>query len=248
MRPFVFWVGLALAGISLVFATTGLLQLFEGATVSIIAMTVTFEAAKVACVVAIVGMALPKGLRRSLMGVIAVLTLISTLGVIGHLSAAYEVGRMEPRAMRVYADLVQQSIDRVTSEKLFLDEQLRSIPTDHSSNKLRFHQAIAPRITHLDSHLEVLTDSLAKLNISEQHSSIGNLSYTAALVGVDEERFGAWLVLLLAIILDPIALLLITTGHARKEPTGTNRPALQLSRPLEDFAARLRRNNKAASA
>lgn len=75
MRPFVFWVGIALAGISLVFATTGLLQLFEGATVSIIAMAVTFEAVKVACVVAIVGLALPKWLRRSLMVVIAVLTL-----------------------------------------------------------------------------------------------------------------------------------------------------------------------------
>ena len=227
------------------YSVSGLSKLFAGASLEVIIMASSLEVAKlvIASLLYQYWDSLNKGLRAYLAVATCILILITSAGIYGFLSGAYqETANKE--------GIVTQQITALETKKALYEETRDNFLADRKSNNelrgtlskgsttqytdkngnlvvrtnnsaIRNLESTAKENEKLASKLDVVNDSIFALETqiletqvnSEAASELGPLKYLSELTGVEMNRIINWLLLIIIFVFDPLAIALVIAAN-----------------------------------
>jgi len=227
------------------YSVSGLSKLFAGASLEVIIMASSLEIAKlvIASLLYQYWDAINKALRVYLTIAAGVLILITSAGIYGFLSAAYqETANKE--------GIVTQQITALETKKALYEETRDNLLADRKSNNelrgtlskgsttqftdkngnlvvrtnnsaIRNIESTAKENERLAAKLDVANDSIFALETqileakvnSEAASELGPLKYLSELTGVEMNRIINWLLLVIIFVFDPLAIALVIAAN-----------------------------------
>ena len=227
------------------YSVSGLSKLFAGASLEVIIMASSLEVAKlvIASLLYQYWDSINKGLRAYLTVATCVLILITSAGIYGFLSGAYqETANKE--------GIVTQQITALETKKVLYEETRDNFLADRKSNNelrgtlskgsttqytdkngnlvvrtnnsaIRNIESTAKENEKLATKLDVVNDSIFSLETqileakvnSEVASELGPLKYLSELTGVEMNRIINWLLLIIIFVFDPLAIALVIAAN-----------------------------------
>jgi hypothetical protein len=227
------------------YSVSGLSKLFAGASLEVIIMASSLEIAKlvIASLLYQYWDVINKGLRAYLTIAAGVLILITSAGIYGFLSAAYqETANKE--------GIVTQQIEALETKKALYEETRDNLLADRKSNNelrgtlskgsttqytdkkgnlvvrtnnaaIRNLESTAKENEKLATKLDVVNDSIFALETkiletqvnSETTSELGPLKYLSGLTGIEMDRIINWLLLIIIFVFDPLAIALVIAAN-----------------------------------
>ena len=227
------------------YSVSGLSKLFAGASLEVIIMASSLEVAKlvIASLLYQYWDSINKGLRAYLTVATCVLILITSAGIYGFLSGAYqETANKE--------GIVTQQITALETKKALYEETRDNFLADRKSNNelrgtlskgsttqftdkngnlvvrtnnsaIRNIESTAKENERLATKLDVINDSIFALETqileakvnSEAASELGPLKYLSELTGVEMNRIINWLLLIIIFVFDPLAIALVIAAN-----------------------------------
>jgi hypothetical protein len=227
------------------YSVSGLSKLFAGASLEVIIMASSLEIAKlvIASLLYQYWDTINKALRVYLTIAAGVLILITSAGIYGFLSAAYqETANKE--------NIVTQQITALETKKALYEETRDNLLADRKSNNelrgtlskgsttqytdkngnlvvrtnnsaIRNIESTAKENERLAAKLDVVNDSIFALETqiletrvnSEAASELGPLKYLSELTGVEMNRIINWLLLIIIFVFDPLAIALVIAAN-----------------------------------
>ena len=236
---------LSVSASAAVYRITGLSMLFAGASTAVIIMAASLELAKlvIATLLYQYWSKLNKILRTYLTIAAAVLILITSAGIYGYLSSAYQktadqTSIIDSRvaSLETKKKLFEETRDNILKEKQSiaglqgtLSQSSTTQYTDKKGNLVvRSNNAIIRNIESasksnekLSSKIDVINDSIFSLEsrILETkttaigESELGPLKYLNKLTGVAMDRIINWYILVIIFVFDPLAIALVIAAN-----------------------------------
>jgi hypothetical protein len=236
---------LSVSASAAVYSVTGLSMLFAGASTAVIIMAASLEVAKlvIASLLYQYWSKLNKILRIYLTIAAAVLILITSAGIYGYLSSAYQktadqtsIIDSKVASLETKKKLFEETRDNILKEKQFiaslqgtLSQSSTTQYTDKKGNLVvRSNNAIIRNIESssksnekLSGKIDVVNDSIFSLEsrILETkttaigESELGPLKYLNKLTGVAMDRIINWYILVIIFVFDPLAIALVIAAN-----------------------------------
>jgi hypothetical protein len=227
------------------YSVSGLSKLFAGASLEVIIMASSLEIAKlvIASLLYQYWDKLNNTLKVYLTIACTVLILITSMGIYGFLSSAYQetankdgAVTQQVTALETKKDLYEQNRDNILKEKQSLAELKGTLSkgsttqyTDKKGNLVvRSNNATIRNIEAANKSDEKLTAKLDAVNDSifslenkilevktngDAASELGPLKYLSELTGVEMNRIINWLLLVIIFVFDPLAIALVIAAN-----------------------------------
>lgn len=240
---------LAVSATAAFYSVTGLGDLFAGASVAVIIMASTLEFSKliIASVLYRYWNLLKIYLKVYLAVALFVLVVITSTGIYGFLSSAYQqtsnkVGIVDEQLNQV--EVKKKGLDTkfqiLLAQKQQITKSIGDLQLGLSNNQVKYKDAqgniltstsssnrkalerqlddLSDREDDVDSKLDVLTKDIEEINLQElelktnllSSGDVGSLKYIANISGLELDIVVNYLILLLVIVFDPLALALVT--------------------------------------
>ncbi len=213
---FIFVLGLSAVIISLVGATfsiMGLTKLFSGAPLAVGIMAAALELAKMTSASFLHRNWLRMNIimKVYLSFAVAVLMCITSMGIFGYLSYAYQHTSKELKDTLVRIDYLQSEERKVRAEKERIQAEIDSIPENRVTRRLETQKELEPRLQALEKQsievtMKMRNEELKKLSYQTE---IGPVIYVAELFGANSDKVATWLIITFVIVFDPLAVCLI---------------------------------------
>lgn len=227
------------------YSISGLSKLFAGASLQVIIMASSLEAAKlvIASLLYQYWNSINKALRTYLVTAAVVLVLITSMGIYGYLSNAYQftankegIVTQQITALETKKKLYEQTRDNIIKEKQslanlkgtlskgsvtqFTDKKGNLIVRSNNANVKQIESANKTE-EKLTTKLDIVNDSIFALEnkiletktFSESTSELGPLKYLSNLLGVSMDRIVNWLLLIIIFVFDPLAISLVVAAN-----------------------------------
>lgn len=236
---------LSVSASAAVYSVTGLSMLFAGASTAVIIMAASLEVAKlvIASLLYQYWGKLNKILRVYLTIAAAVLILITSAGIYGYLSSAYQktadqtsIVDSKVASLETKKKLYENTRTGILQEKQSLSELKGTLSkgsttqyTDRKGNLVvRSNNASIKQIENasksdekLSSKLDIANDSIFALETkilevktnATATSELGPLKYLSALTGVAMDRIINWYILVIIFVFDPLAIALVIAAN-----------------------------------
>ncbi len=236
---------LAVSASAAFYSVSGLMKLFAGASLAVGIMAGSLEVAKlvIASLLYQYWDKLNKVLRTYLTIAACVLILITSAGIYGFLSSAYQqtadkeqITNQQITALETKKKLFEQSRDNLVKEKQALSDLRGSLSkstttqyTDRNGNLVvRSNNASYNQIDKasqaddkLTAKLEIANDSIFKIENkilevktnSTTSSELGPLKYLAGLTGYAMDKIINWFLLIIIFVFDPLAIALVIAAN-----------------------------------
>jgi len=236
---------LSVSASAAVYSVTGLSMLFAGASTAVIIMAASLEISKlvIASLLYQYWNKLNKVLRTYLTIAAAVLILITSAGIYGYLSSAYQktadqTSIIDSRvaSLETKKKLYENTRTGILQEKQSLSELKGSLSkgtttqyTDRKGNLVvRSNNASIKQIENasksddkLSSKLDIVNDSIFALETkilevkttAIGESELGPLKYLSQLTGVAMDRIINWYILVIIFVFDPLAIALVIAAN-----------------------------------
>lgn len=240
---------LAVSATAAYYSVTGLGELFAGATTAVIIMASTLEFSKliVASVLYRYWSMLKNYLRVYLGIALIVLVVITSTGIYGFLSAAYQatsnkIGVVDEQLnqVEVKKKTLETKFDLLLTQKQQITKSIGDLQLGLSTNQVQYKDAQGNIITstssatrrslekqldelkvreeNIDNQIEELSTTSEQISISELElktkllnaGEVGSLRYIAKITGMELDNVVNYLILLLVVVFDPLALALVT--------------------------------------
>ena len=240
---------LAVSATAAYYSVTGLGELFAGATTAVIIMASTLEFSKliVASVLYRYWSMLKNYLRVYLGIALVVLVVITSTGIYGFLSAAYQatsnkIGVVDEQLNQVEIKKkgLETKFDLLLTQKQQITKSIGDLQLGLSTNQVQYKDAQGNIITStssatrrslekqldelkvreesIDKQIEELSVTTEQVSISELElktkllnaGEVGSLRYIAKITGMELDNVVNYLILLLVVVFDPLALALVT--------------------------------------
>ena len=227
------------------YSVTGLSMLFAGASLAVLIMASSLEVAKlvIASLLYQYWDKLNKILRTYLATAACVLVLITSAGIYGFLSAAYqstatksEIVDKQIAALETKKQLYIDSRDNILQEKQSLSELRGTLSkgsttqyTDRKGNlvvrtnnaAIRNIESASKSDEKLSEKVDVVNDSIFSLENqilevktnSEATSELGPLKYISKLTGQPMDKIINWFLLVIIFVFDPLAISLVIAAN-----------------------------------
>jgi hypothetical protein len=227
------------------YSVSGLSKLFAGASLEVIIMASSLEIAKlvIASLLYQYWDSINKALRVYLTIAAGVLILITSAGIYGFLSAAYQetankegITTQQITALETKKGLYEETRDNLLADRKSNNELRGTLSkgsttqyTDKNGNlvvrtnnsAIRNLESTAKENEKLASKLDVANDSIFALETqileakvnSEASSELGPLKYLSELTGVEMNRIINWLLLIIIFVFDPLAIALVIAAN-----------------------------------
>lgn len=217
---------LSIAGSAAFFSVVGLARVFSGAFWSIIAMGSSLEAGK------LVGASylyrhwkeMNKAMRAYLLGAVVVLMGITSMGIFGYLSSAFQSNVLPYQQQQQQITLLES--DKAEAEKLKtermtreeeINKQIANLPDNFvrgrnslmASNKEELEQ-IRTDVSHYTDQIRTDTQQIGvlKAKVLEETAHVGPIIFISQVFGADVNQATKWLIILLILVFDPLAVIL----------------------------------------
>jgi hypothetical protein len=236
---------LSVSASAAVYSVTGLSMLFAGASTAVIIMAASLEISKlvIASLLYQYWDKINKILRTYLTIAAAVLILITSAGIYGYLSSAYQktadqtsIVDSKIASLETKKKLYENTRDGILQEKKSLSELKGSLSkgtttqyTDKKGNLVvRSNNASIKQIENasksdekLSSKLDVVNDSIFSIeskilevkNNATATSELGPLKYLSTLTGIAMDRIINWYILVIIFVFDPLAIALVIAAN-----------------------------------
>ena len=208
-------VTIAVAVAAAFFSIYGLSQIFAGALVAVIIMGAALEAGKLLATLILHSYwdRLSKLLRVYLTAAVILLMVITSSGVYGFLSAAYQKEQIPLQQINAKIELLDSEYSRKTERLDQMDAIIAEINPDYITKRLEEKNQqkaerleLIDRINAIESEKQALT--ITKID-TEAH--IGPIVYMAEVFDKTSNEAASYLIMLLIIVFDPLAVALTIT-------------------------------------
>ena len=227
------------------YSVTGLSMLFAGASFAVMIMAASLEIAKlvIASLLYQYRQTLPKLLKFYLTIAAAVLILITSAGIYGYLSAAYQktadqtsIVDSKIASLETKKKLFEETRDNILKEKqsiATLQGTLSQASTTQYTDKkgnlvvrsnnaaIRNIESASKSNEKLSAKIDVVNDSIFSLeskileikNTAVGESELGPLKYLSKLTGIEMDRIINWYILVIIFVFDPLAIALVIAAN-----------------------------------
>ena len=195
------------------FSIAGLTQLFAGAPRSVAFMSAALEFAKLV----VTGFLyrywghLSRALRAYLTFAVVALVAVTSLGIFGYLSNAYQLAslglRTEQLKLKGAEDDAGRALTQILQYRKFIDE----IPESRISRKLEFQRRYEPELKRLQRRYDTAQHDaeILKVKMLATHAELGPVIYVADTFGVSTDAVVRFLIFLFVSVFDPLAVCLV---------------------------------------
>ena len=247
-RTFPFLIALSALSVSAsaaFYSVTGLGMLFAGASIAVMIMASCLEIAKliIASLLYQYRKTLPKLLKIYLTIAAVVLVLITSAGIYGYLSNAYQTTKDQStiveskiKALESKKKLFEETRDNILKEKQSitnlqgtLSQSSTTQYTDRNGNlvvrsnnaAIRNIESASKSNEKLSAKIDVVNDSIFSIenkiletkNSSLASSELGPLKYISTLTGVAMDKIINWYILVIIFVFDPLAISLVIAAN-----------------------------------
>lgn len=224
-------IGLVIASVSVAslgafFSISGLGALFSGAVVAVCLMAAALEFSKfvLAAYLHQTWLALNKVYRTYLVFAVVVLSVITSIGIFGFLSEAYQSASTVLEAETIKLDSIRNQQASITAEINRLNKSVEEIPEKRISKRLKSRAEIEPTILELNKKFNegerLLTAS--NLKILDVKKKVGPLIYIAKSLDMNIDVVVRYLILILVSVFDPLAICLVIASTQAIGSRGAN--------------------------
>jgi hypothetical protein len=227
------------------YSVSGLMKLFAGAAFAVGVMAASLEVSKlvIASLLYQYWSTLNKALRVYLMVAVSILILITSMGIYGFLSSAYQetaskdqVVTQQITALETKKKLYEGTRDNILKEKQSLSDLRGSLSkgsttqyTDSKGNLVvKSNNASIKQLDKafqsddkLSSKIDIVNDSIFSIENkileiktnSTSSSELGPLKYLSGLTGIGMDRIINYLLLVIIFVFDPLAIALVIAAN-----------------------------------
>jgi len=217
---------LSIAGSAAFFSIYGLAQIFTGAFMPVVIMATSLEAGKLvaASYVYRYWKDIAAWLKMYLIAAIIVIMAITSVGIFGFLSAAYQqdtlpLKQKEQKILLLDSEKVevlglkQERIDR----KKQIDADIASLPNNYVTGRQRLLKSYGPELDQLRIDVAEYTNRLKEITIEiqelksetlEQRVHTGPIIFIARVFDADIDEATKWLIMVIIFAFDPLAVAL----------------------------------------
>lgn len=214
-------VTLSLATISAFFSVWGLAHTFGGIFWSIVIMGIVLECGKL-----ITASFLYKfwnkifySLKAYLVTAVILLMVITAIGHFGYLSAGYQQDTINYKDTTTQIQLLREEQATLQQRKKEIDAQIAQLPPEYVRGRQKLIQSFASETKQINARLPQITTEIQKLSsdVIKVEAHVGPIIYIARASGMTIDDATKWLILMLIIVFDPLAVALtIATNIAIK--------------------------------
>lgn len=234
--------GLLISGVAIFYSVAGLTSIFSAAVWPIIIMGVSLEVAKLVATVWVKQNwdIAPRFLKSYLLGAVAVLMVITSLGIFGFLSKAHSdqtlVSGDVQSKIAIYDEKIKIAKDNIEANRKALKQMDEAVDQvmGRSSDEKGADKAVAIRRgqqkerARLQSEITSEQKTITSLNeerapiaaeVRKVESEVGPIKYIAAFIyGANPdanilEKAVTWVIILIVIVFDPLAVMLLLASQ-----------------------------------
>jgi hypothetical protein len=196
-----------------IFSMVGLTSLFAGAIFSVAIMAGSLEFAKVVTAGFLYRYwgHVNRWMRLYLSAAVVVLSMITSLGIFGYLSNAYQKSSIAFKKLHLEMDALKSKDVRVHEEIQKIEKFIEEIPASRISKKFAIYEESRAHVKSLNEQSKQINDEIDKLrheNLTTQ-TEIGPIVYVADALGVGVDVVAQYLILTFVSVFDPLALCLV---------------------------------------
>ncbi len=220
------------------FSVVGLGALFSGAMIAVWAMAGSLEFAKfvLAAYLHQRWRYLNLVFRSYLVFAVVVLSLITSMGIFGFLSDAYQSSSHEIEEVNIKISNLRSQQKLNEAEIARLNKAIDEIPDSRVSKKIRARAESEPRISSLTKESEEIDRKIgvSNLQLHEIKKKIGPLVYIARATNRDIDTIVTYLILIFVSVFDPLAICLViamSEAMDARRRWKLNPPAEEIAKP-----------------
>lgn len=217
---------LSIAGSAAFFSIYGLAQIFTGSFWPVVVMASSLEAGKLVSASFLYRYWSKIGflMKTYLFTAIFILMVITSAGIFGFLSAAYQQDILPLEEMETQIEVyegrkteIDQSKVDLLAELARMDAQIDAIPGNHSTNRRRMRESqeadrerVRSELARLASEFQVITTEQGELRkqVLSQAVHTGPIIFIAEAFGREVDDATKWMILIIIFAFDPLAVIL----------------------------------------
>lgn len=204
------------------FSVYGLAQLYAGAKIPVIIMGIALEAGKLMGASFLYRRWKTLGLffKTIFISMIAILMLITSLGIFGYLSSAYQTDNIVLKDNEQKIQLIESELSRLNVRKLQIDKQIAEMPATYVSAKQKLMQSFNDEYKSILNDTSRLNTEIMQLKSTslQNEAKIGPIIFVAKAFGKDPDIAVVIFTLLLIFVFDPLALVLTIATNIIMNP------------------------------
>ena len=219
-KYFYIWIGFAallIAGSAAAFSVYGLAKLFSGAFLSVVVMAGSLELGKLVTASFLYRYWNVINYFQKIYMTIATLVLIfiTSAGIFGYLSNAYQGATLEFEKQSTELIAVEERIEQLEEDKVFLKEELEvaisELPDNYITAKRNLREQYNPQILEINNELLEYKRTRADLEIALVSTGVdvGPAIYLARTFGTDIDTVVKFFIFILIFVFDPLAVMLV---------------------------------------
>jgi len=227
---------LSIAGSAAFFSVYGLAQIFTGSFIPIVIMASSLEAGKLVTASYLSRFWDKMGffVKTYLILAVVVLMVITSAGIFGFLSSAYQQDIMGTKINEQQSQLLEDDNRNLAvlkterlSRKKQIDADISALPNNYVTGRERLMKSYGEELNQLKLDIREYTQEirdntkkiaeLKAINL-EQEAHIGPIIFIAKVFDQDIDNTTKWLILIIIIVFDPLAVMLtVATNNAIME-------------------------------
>jgi len=217
---------LTIAGSAAYFSIWGLAQIWNAAFWGVIIMATSLEAGKLVTVSYLYRHWYDTGklLRGYMMGAVLVLMLVTSGGIFGYLSSAYQkdilpLDQMNARVVQLEEQKTEWSVlkgERLDRRKQ-IDTDIASLPNNYITGRQRLMESYGPELNQIRSDIQYYTEQIQtatttinelKSKVIQQEVETGPIIFIAKAFDTTIDDAVKWMTILIIFAFDPLAVAL----------------------------------------
>jgi len=236
-------VALTISSIGAFFSIVGLTHLFAGAPFSVGLMAGSLEAAKLV----VAGFLyrywghINRFMRTYLTFAVVVLSAITSLGVFGYLTHAYQKSSIAMKTHQLKITQLRADNDGVLKQIQKVEDFIANIPNNRISKKFALHEQSRAQVKELTHESEKILGTIHNMEMKnfDTQAEIGPLIDVAEILSVPVDTVAKILILIFVSVFDPLAICLVFAWslaiRLREKYHGneTKIAALSVSKPVD---------------
>ena len=208
---------LLVAGSAAFFSVFGLSKLFAGAQLSVIIMGGSLEFSKLVAASFLYQYwySASKLLKNYLSIGVVVLVLITSAGIFGYLSNAYQGATINFEKQSTALLYKEDRLEQLSEDKEYLKEELEAavaeLPENYRTAKRQLREEYQPKINQINTDMMELKGEIGDLKVElvETGVDVGPAIYLARAFGTDVDTVVKFFIFILIFVFDPMALAMV---------------------------------------
>jgi hypothetical protein len=203
---------LSIAGTAAFFSVFGLAQIFHGMATSVMIMGASLEAGKLVAASFLYRFwdKLSWWLKTYLVLAVLMLMVITSVGIFGMLSLGYQSDTLPLKQIDSKIELLKQEQTQLTTRKSEIDKQIQSLPSDMVKGRQKLMRTFDPELRVINKRIPEINTEMQQLSTQQltTQAHVGPIIYIAKAFGSDVDDATKYVILLLIMVFDPLAVAL----------------------------------------